>query len=485
MGAVGNGLLVDGGAQHLGEAGRLRKSVARRHLVPAHDDRALGPEETRGEPGKGLVPGTAGRVHPGGGAQVDGRRPVEDVAGEGDEHRPGRRGERDLGRPPDDAREVLDSVHLDRPLDERLGDGDEGVVEEGLGETVPDLLLPRRHQHRRAPELRVVERSHRVPEPGRDVHVAGREPSARPRVAVRHRDHDPFLEAEHVAHVRLAAQGVHDGKLGGARVAEQAVDPLVAKQRQEGGPPRDEVPARGGGIGRFERHSVPPGMVGYFTQPVRGSTNGDGRNATIGLRMGERRLGAFPHGPIVSPSSAATSGAVRRNPMAEAASPPRPPFRKERSGTLGADLLRQCRRDELVERNTVPPSAALGRGLQRRGQVEGHAGLHGGSHRVILSKMSRGVARRPTARLSANGDRPRRAPQNRARRGPRRRIVAVAHALRRGGPAGTGAGAASKLPALSRSGRAGVEPHRRIRAARERGMLRCSSSATRDELGWR
>ena len=209
--AVGHGLLVDGGAQHLGEAGRFGEGVARRHLVPAHDDRALGAEQPLGEPGQGLVTRPAGRVHPGGGAEVDGGRPVEDVAWEREEHRPRWRGERHLGRAADDTRQVLEPVHLDRPLDERLGDGDERVVEEGLGEAVPDLLLPRRHQHRRPPELRVVERSHRVAEPRCDVHVAGREPAARPRVAVRHCDHDPFLEAEHVAHVRLVAQGVHDG----------------------------------------------------------------------------------------------------------------------------------------------------------------------------------------------------------------------------------------------------------------------------------
>ena len=260
--AVGNGLLIYGSAQHLGEVRRLGEGVARRHLVSAHDDRAFGPEQPPGEPGEGLVARSPGRVHPGRGAEVDGRRPVEDVAGEGDEHRTGRRGERDLGRSPDDPRQVLEPVHLDRPLDERLGDGDEGVVEEGLGEAVPDLLLPRRHQHRRPPELRVVERAHRVPEPRRDVHVAGREPAARPRVAVRHRDHDPLLEAEHVAHVRLVAEGVHDGKLGGARVAEQAVDPFVAEQRQEGRPPGDEVPARGGGIaGRSGLHEVLPVVV--------------------------------------------------------------------------------------------------------------------------------------------------------------------------------------------------------------------------------
>ena len=265
--AVGHGLLVYGGAQHLGEAGRLVKGVARRHLVPAHDDRALGAEEPRGEPGEGLVARPSGRVHAGRGTEVDGRRLVEDVAGEGDEHRPRRRGERNLGRPPHDAGQVLEPVHLDRPLDERLRDGDEGVVEEGLGEAVPDLLLPRRHQHRRPPELRVVQRPHRVPEPGRDVHVAGREPAARPRVAIRHRDHDPLLEAEHVPHVRLAAQGVHDGKLGGARVAEQAIDPFVTQQRQEGGSPRDEVPARSGGVSSSGLHSSPPGMVRRLGAP--------------------------------------------------------------------------------------------------------------------------------------------------------------------------------------------------------------------------
>ena len=148
MGAVGNGLLVHGGAQHLGESGRFGEGVARRHFMPAHDDRAFGPKQPLGEPGEGLVAWPAGRVHPGRGTEIEGRRPVEDVAGEGDEHRPCRGGERDLGRAPDDAREVLDPVHLDRPLDERPGDGDEGVVEEGLGETVPDLLLPRRHEHR-------------------------------------------------------------------------------------------------------------------------------------------------------------------------------------------------------------------------------------------------------------------------------------------------------------------------------------------------
>ena len=204
----------------------------------------------------------AGGVDPRRSAELECILLVEDVARQRDEHRSGRRGHRDFRRAVHDERQVLQPGDLHRPLHERLRDRYERVVEHRLGESVPLLLLTGGDDDRRSHPLRVVERAHGVAEPRCDMNVAGAEVAGRARVAVRHRDHQRFLQRHHVCDrpAGRAAAG-HDRKLGGAGIPEQMRHPLALEQREEGFTAEDGV------------HGVPP-IVRSSTQFANECTTG-------------------------------------------------------------------------------------------------------------------------------------------------------------------------------------------------------------------
>ena len=245
--AVGDALLVDGGAQRLRELGRGLQRVALDDLVADDDHGPLGLQQPPGEAVEHRVGGARARIDPRRGAELDAGLGVEDVARQRDEDRAGRRRHRHLGGAAHDARQVLQARHLDRPFHQRLGDRHQRIVEQRLGEAVALLLLAGGQDHRRARELGVVERAHGVAEPGRHVHVAGDELAAGARVAVRHGHHERLLQAQHVGEVRVLLQRMHDGQLGGARIAEQMRDALVLQEREEGGAAGDAVHGGHGG----------------------------------------------------------------------------------------------------------------------------------------------------------------------------------------------------------------------------------------------
>ena len=123
---------------------------------------------------------------------------IEHVARQADEHRSGRRGQRQLGRAAHDARQVFGARDLDRPFDHGLGDRQQRVVEQRLEQAVALLLLARGHDQRRTGELRVVERAYRIAQARGDMQAAGGEPAGGARVTVGHRHHHGFLQ--HRAH---------------------------------------------------------------------------------------------------------------------------------------------------------------------------------------------------------------------------------------------------------------------------------------------
>src|SRR3546814_4327923 len=67
-----------------------------------------------------------------------------------------------------------------------------------------DLLLARRDDHRRARELRVVDRPHGVAEPRCHMHVAGDEPARSAREAVRHRSEEHTSELQSLMRISYA-----------------------------------------------------------------------------------------------------------------------------------------------------------------------------------------------------------------------------------------------------------------------------------------
>ena len=65
------------------------------------------------------------------------------------------------------------------------------------------------------------------------MQVDDRELAGGLRVAVRHRHHGGFLQAEHVTHLVVDRERVHQRQFGGARIAEQHLDAFLFEQLQE------------------------------------------------------------------------------------------------------------------------------------------------------------------------------------------------------------------------------------------------------------
>ena len=139
----------------------------------------------------------------------------------------------------DDARQIGGARDFDRPLHERLRDRHERLVEHRLEQPVPLLLLPGGEDHRRAGELRVVQRTHRVAEARHDVHVRRGEAAACAAVAVGHRHHRRLLQPEDELELRKLRHHFHDRELGGTGIAEEVGDAFVEQELDE------RVPAGG------------------------------------------------------------------------------------------------------------------------------------------------------------------------------------------------------------------------------------------------
>ena len=234
MRAIGRRLLMHRRAQRGRKIRRGLQRVALDDLVAGDDHRPLRPQDALCQRLQSISGRPHPRIDPRAAAEVDTGLGVEDIAGQRNEHRPGRRRGRDLGGAPDDARQILEPRHLDRPFHQRLGHAHQRAIEQRLHQAMALLLLAGGEDHRRAGELRVVERSHRIAEAGRDMDVAGDQPSRGAAEAVGHRHHQALLHRHDVGQIRMVLERVHDRQFGGAGIAEQMRDALVLEQRQEG-----------------------------------------------------------------------------------------------------------------------------------------------------------------------------------------------------------------------------------------------------------
>ena len=220
--------------------------VALGDRVPGQDQRALGPrQDLRGGLHRRAVSADP-RGHTRGRPELDHTLGLEHVHGQRQKDRAGRGRERGLRRAVDEPRQVVEPPHLGRPLHERAGDGGQVGPEDRLGDVEALVVLPRRHEQRRARLLGVVEHAHGVPEARGHVHVDDAELPGGLRVAVGHRDDGRLLEPEHVAERRLLGEGVHERQLRRPRIAEQVLDALLLQDLQERALPRQE------------RHGDPP-----------------------------------------------------------------------------------------------------------------------------------------------------------------------------------------------------------------------------------
>ena len=241
MRAIGRRALIRGRAERLGEAGGLLQRIALDDFIAGDDHRPLRFQDARGQRLQRFVRRPDAGIDAGGAAELDAGLGIEDVAGQRDEHRPGRRRGRDLGGAAHDARQILQPRHLDRPFHQRFGHLHQRTIEHRLHQAVALLLLAGGEDHRRAGEGGVEQRAHRIAEARRDMDVAGDQPAGGAAIAVGDRDDEAFLHRHHIGQIGMILQRMHDRQLGGAGIAEQMRDALVLQQRKKGRAPRDAI----------------------------------------------------------------------------------------------------------------------------------------------------------------------------------------------------------------------------------------------------
>ena len=190
------------------------------------DDRPLRAEEPLGQLPKAVFRWPNARIDSCRLSQINHAEGVEDVSRQGDKDGPGRGSRGDFRGAVHAAGQVFQPCHLGRPFHDGCRDRYQRRVQQRLGQPMSLLLLPGGNDQRRARIERREQGAHRVAEPRGDMHVARNQFTRGTGIAVGHGDNDRLLQAEHVAHVRIIGERMHDRQFGGSRIAEKVRDAL-------------------------------------------------------------------------------------------------------------------------------------------------------------------------------------------------------------------------------------------------------------------
>ena len=148
------------------------------------------------------------------------------------------------------------TFELGGPLGPGAGDGDEVGGQHGLGEGQAAVLLAGGDEQRRALAVGVVEHAHGIAEAAGGVEVDDADRAGGLGEAIGHGQDGDFLEAQDVLEAVVVGEGLVEGKLGGAWVAEEVSDAGLSQDIEEGLDAVHEGVARGGkfGGGRWGRY---------------------------------------------------------------------------------------------------------------------------------------------------------------------------------------------------------------------------------------
>ena len=162
---------------------------------------------------------------------------------------PGRRRQSRLHRSPHGRGNVFHPLHLDGPFGPRPNDAEHVAPQNRLLELQPAILLAGGEQQRRAGAEGVVEHPHRVAQAGADVNIDDAQLARGHRIAVGHRHHGDFLQAEDVLQPSVGRHRVAKRQLGRAGIAEQKADAGSREHFEKGVDATHEEGARGEGLG--------------------------------------------------------------------------------------------------------------------------------------------------------------------------------------------------------------------------------------------
>ena len=147
-----------------------------------------------------------------------------EIEGERQEDGASGRGQRGLEGATGGDGEVLDTVELGGPLGPGAGDGDEVGRQDGFGESEAAVLLSGGDEQGGTLAVGVVEHAHGVAEAAGGVEVDDAHGAGGLGQAIGHGQDRDFLEAQDVAEAVVVSEGLVQGQLGGAGVAEDVAD---------------------------------------------------------------------------------------------------------------------------------------------------------------------------------------------------------------------------------------------------------------------
>ena len=221
------------GAELLRELDQRAHGAGPRDIVARDDGRARRRQQ---QPGHG---GDACRIGPGRGKGMAGRAGgnggllLHDIDGQGHEYRPGRRLVGDLEGALQDRAQLIGRLDLHAPLGDGGGDGREIVAEHGIAQAEPRILLARGHDHRRVVLERAVDHADGIAEAGRHVKVHESRLAARLGIEVRGTCRHALVQMHDVLDLRIVEQRVEQRALGGAGIAEDAIDAVIEQRLEE------------------------------------------------------------------------------------------------------------------------------------------------------------------------------------------------------------------------------------------------------------
>jgi hypothetical protein len=140
------------------------------------------------------------------------------VHGQRQEDRSSRRCGSNLDGAPQGAGQILDALYLIGPFGHRLHHTHQVTPQDGLGKGVAAVLLSGGKQEGRTGLGGVVQHAHSIAQPWRHMQVHHPQCPRSQRIAIRHGHCYPFLERQHILHVWVVNQNIHEGQLGRARV---------------------------------------------------------------------------------------------------------------------------------------------------------------------------------------------------------------------------------------------------------------------------
>ena len=236
--SVGSGTVAASGSPRIGAPSRSASVPERRprprvgHAVPGqHDGPARARQQRGGAVERAGIRDARGRRADGG---VRPRRRADlDVERQAQHHRAARRRQGDLHGLGQQPGKVLRPAGLPRPLGKRPRHSQDVPAQEGVARQHRLLLLADRHEQGHPAAGGVEDARQRVGETGLDVDVDRRRAAGGLGVAVGHAHGRGLVKREHVAHPVLAPEGVGQGQLGGAGVAEEDRHPLLGQGREQ------------------------------------------------------------------------------------------------------------------------------------------------------------------------------------------------------------------------------------------------------------